>query len=104
MVNQRNEDMCDYPLSPTWISYYADQGMTPDYPEAYYYKLPERQEPQWDEPDWVKRQVGIIHQLQGKINFLQNKINEHLDRKSPKSNKPIRPIDEIGEKQKDDRD
>ena len=32
-------------------------------------------EPQWTAPQW-----DIINQLRGQVNFLQNKINEHLDR------------------------
>lgn len=30
------ENMIDFPCSPAWASYYAEQGLTQDYPREYY--------------------------------------------------------------------
>lgn len=80
------EDLIDFPTSPLWAEYYADQGMNPGFPEAYYYKPPEEDSiPKWVDierakPDWAKAVIGRLEQQQGQIRFLQNKINEHLDK------------------------
>jgi len=82
MFNPR-EDLIDFPTSPLWAEHFADQGMTPGFPDEYYYKpAPEYHIPSWVKPDWVKEQQGKMQSLQGQVTFLQRKLNEHLDWKS----------------------
>ena len=35
-MNKWDEDLIDFPVSVSWASYYAEQGMTKDYPQEFY--------------------------------------------------------------------
>ena len=84
MFNPR-EDLIDFPTSPLWAEHFADQGMTPGFPDEYYYKAPpEYHIPDWVKPDWVKMLEERMNQLNGRQLYTTNLINEHLDMRGRK--------------------
>ena len=55
-----DKDLIDFPCSPTWASYYASQGLTADYPAAFYGR---RAEPpaRAPEPDSLRQtEMGLL--------------------------------------------
>lgn len=72
------ENLYDYPIATPALK--KDEGIT-DTEEDTNLPLPTRK--QW----------SYLHQLQGQVNFLQNKLNTHLDKKSTK--RPAAELKEI---------
>lgn len=81
------EDLIDFPCSSLWAGHYADQGMTPGFPQEYYYKPPPGKQLEFPKPGWVKAQEGKIEQAQGLLRHLRGRLNEHLDKSAAKRQK-----------------
>lgn len=81
-----NEDLIDFPCSAAWISYYASQGMTPDFPQEYYYpsqKFNELDE-RIDNLQQAKQQEDL-NMLRGEVAYLRHKLYDYLEKPKRKA-------------------
>ena len=74
-IEQLQEGLADHEARLSFLEN-SLPGSAMDYQE-------EEQPKPTSEPAWTQRQWEYVQQIKGQVIFLQNKLNEHLD-KSPK--------------------
>jgi hypothetical protein len=75
------KDLIDFPCSPDWVTHYAREGITADYPREYYEKtmtLPVEQIRELDEQlkrlELLKASGPVTKQELYEVKFLVNKL------------------------------
>jgi len=73
----RKDNLIDFPCSAAWVTYYASQRMTPDFPPDYYYpsqKFNELDE-RIDKLQGASQQEDL-NMLRGEVAYLRHRISE----------------------------
>ena len=81
-----SEPLIDYPVSWDWHRHYCREYGLPD-PGPCETLRPESTPEEPSQPQWTKRQWDQVQQLKAQVNFLQKKLEEHLNRPRRKPSK-----------------
>ena len=83
----QGEDLIDFPCSPNWVSHFANQGLTRDYPRSFYLDKKSLQPNEVTNRDSIlggggRKGVvkGELEQLKGQVLYLQSKLYTHTDK------------------------